>query len=98
MCTLKEKVYDEDWSKGNEEVGCDNGDNKEGARDHGNAAQEGTKLLRDFGVDDINVGGESVEDPSDGGRLKEGERGMHCLFSNRIIELFQLVHLKVFVL
>ena len=71
-CTLKEEVDNEDWSKGYEEVGSDNGDDKEGARDHGDAAEEGTKLLRDLGVDDINVGSESVEDPSDGSCLKEG--------------------------
>ena len=85
--TLKEEVDDEDWSKGDEEVGCDNGDDKEGARDHGDAAEEGTKLLRDLRVDDIDVGGESVEDPSDGSCLEEGERGVHRLVKQSFVDL-----------
>ena len=92
MCTpytLKEEVDDKDWSKGYEEVGCDNGDDKEGARDHGNAAQEGPKLLRDLRVDDINVGGESVEDPADGSCLKEGERGVHRLVKQGFVDLLR---------
>ena len=86
---MKEEVDNEDWSKGYEEVGCDNGDDEEGARDHGNAAQEGTKLLRDLRVDDIDVGGESVEDPADGSCLKEGERGVHRLVKQSFVDLLR---------
>ena len=34
ICTLKEEVDDEDWSKRNEEVRSDDGDDEEGAADH----------------------------------------------------------------
>ena len=45
---MKEEVYDEDWSKGNEEVWSDNGDDEEGSGDHGDAVEEGTELLRNL--------------------------------------------------
>ena len=34
ICTLKEEVYYEDWSKRNEEVRRDDGDDEERAADH----------------------------------------------------------------
>ena len=89
MFTLKEEVDDEDRSKGYEEVWCDDGDNKEGARDHGDAVQEGPELLRDLRVDDVNVGGESVEDPADRSCLEEGERSVHCLLKQSFVDLLR---------
>ena len=87
--TLKEEVDDKDRSKGYEEVWRDNGDDKEGARDHGDAVQEGTKLLRDLRIDDVNVRSESIEDPADGSCLEEGERSVHCLLEQGFVDLFR---------
>ena len=62
LSTLKEEVDDEDWSKRNEEVRRDDGDDEEGATDHRDAAQEGSELLRDLWVDHVDVRREPDQD------------------------------------